>query len=339
MATWNVHYISTWEGRGLARQLPVVARALVRILSLLLQRKVLLVHAHAASRGSFWRKSLFCLVARCFGVPYILHLHNGEFLQFFHNECGYFAQRGVRAMLERAARVIVLAETWRGSVAEIAPGATIIVIGNPVNVPRSLPTRRALASNVLFLGRLWKKKGVFDLVHAIPAVLKRVPQAKFCLAGDGESDALRALALSLDVGDAVHLPGWVDGKEKYALLGNSDVLVLPSYFEGLGICILEAMANGVPVVATRVGGIPALVENGVTGLLFEPGDIAGMAERVAALLLDAGLRDRLRAAAFERVRRRYAVEVVFEGVRQCYRDAGVRVDSVPPAPVLAADGS
>jgi glycosyltransferase involved in cell wall biosynthesis len=188
--------------------------------------------------------------------------------------------------------------------------------------------------NVVFLGLIGKKKGVFDLVRAVPIVRKQVPQARFFLAGDGDIDAVRDLALSLGVSEAVHLPGWVAGRDKDALLASADVLVLPSHFEGLGLCILEAMAYGVPVIATRVGGIPDVVEDGVTGLLVEPGDVERLADRLVALLLDAELRQRVRVAAFKRVRERYSVEAVFEAIRQCYYDAGVVVDRVPGDLVL-----
>jgi len=334
LAAWNVRYITTWETPGLARQVPLVVGALLRLLSLLLRNKVSLVHANSASRGSFWRKSAFCILARWFGVPYIFHVHSGEFRQFFWHECGHLAKTYVRRTLERAARVIVLTENWRGPIAEIAPGASITVIGNPVQIPAHLPSHRDWAANVVFLGRLWEKKGVVDLVRAVPIVRTLVPHAQFFLAGDGDVDAVRNLALSLGVSEAVHLPGWVDGREKDALLANADVLVLPSYFEGLGLCILEAMAFGVPVIATRVGGIPDVVEDGVTGLLMEPGDIEGLADRLVALLLDGTLRERLRVAAFKQVRERYSIEVVFEALRQCYFDAGAVVDRVPGGVVL-----
>jgi glycosyltransferase involved in cell wall biosynthesis len=329
LAAWNVCYISTWEGPGLARQVPVIVGALFRLLSLLLRRKVSLVHAHSASRGSFWRKSLFCALARSFGVPYIFHIHSGEFALFFNDECGPLAKRCVRRMLEGAVRVIVLAESWRAPIIEIAPGASVKVIGNPVELPADLPAYRDGATNVVFLGRLWKKKGVFDLVRAVPIVQKRVPEARFFLAGDGEIDAVRALAVSLGVSEAVQLPGWIDGPDKTSLLANAGVLVLPSYFEGLGLCVLEAMAHGVPVIASRVGGIPDLIENGKTGLLVDPGDVAGLAGGLVALLRDAELRKQLRVAAFERLRQGYSVEVIFESVRQCYFEAGVAVDRVP----------
>ena len=89
---WHVRYVSTFESPGVRTQLIVMYKALCLILGLLLRRKVFLAHAHSASRGSFWRKSVCCSLARIFGVPYIFHIHSGEFPVFYAQECGRIAK-------------------------------------------------------------------------------------------------------------------------------------------------------------------------------------------------------------------------------------------------------
>jgi glycosyltransferase involved in cell wall biosynthesis len=149
---------------------------------------------------------------------------------------------------------------------------------------------------VLFLAWLHEDKGVLDLVKAMPIVLGSVPDATFVLAGSGDADSIANLARSLRVEHALRLPGWVNGKGKGDLLRQSDVFVLPSYYEALPVGVLEAMACGVPVVATAVGGIPDVILDRVNGLLIEPGQPDALARAIVTILTDDALRSRLREA-------------------------------------------
>ncbi|QXP85164.1 glycosyltransferase family 4 protein [Methylococcus sp. Mc7] len=317
---WKIEHLCSYEGPGLPTQLRVMAVAGIRLLGRLLARRLAIVHAHSASRGSFWRKSMLCALADLFGIPYVFHVHSGEFGVFYGSECRPAAKWWVRRTLRRAACVIALTEAWSKVLLAIEPQASVRVIGNPVSVPDALPEERDSGRpEVLFLGRLREKKGVFDLVRAIPLVLKRVPDAVFTLAGDGEMEAVRRFAVELGVSDAVRLPGWIREAEKDAELSAARVLALPSYFEGLPVCILEAMAAGVPVVATPVGGIPELLGDGECGLLVPPGDVGALAEALVVALKDTGLRQRLRESAFRRAVNYYAIQGVLRQLDAVYR--------------------
>jgi glycosyltransferase involved in cell wall biosynthesis len=95
----------------------------------------------------------------------------------------------------------------------------------------------------------------------------------------------------------VSCPGWLDPERKAAALASSTIFILPSYAEGMPMALLEAMSWEMPVIATPVGGIPQVVENGVNGLLVAPGDIDGLAAAIRSLLEDTALCERLGAAA------------------------------------------
>lgn len=319
---WNVRYIASYEKPGKFTQLRVMAGALAAFLWLLVRGKVGLLHVHSASRGSFWRKSVFCALARLFGVPYVFHLHSGEFPVFYDKECGPRAQRWVRRTLEGAQALVALTGQWQTALRRIAPGAAITVLGNPVRVPSALPAAHgATPPHLLFLGRLRDKKGVYDIVRAMPAVLARYPDAVFTLAGDGDLEGTAQLARELNVERALRLPGWVDGEAKDALVAQATMLLLPSYFEGLPVCVLEAMADGIPVVATTVGGIPEALDHGRCGLLHAPGDVEALAHAVLALLDDPARRHALREAAFARAQHAYSAAAVRGGVDALYGEA------------------
>jgi glycosyltransferase involved in cell wall biosynthesis len=325
---WPLRYISTYAGQDFSTRLRPWLLAVCSALIRLARRRVALVHVHSSTHGSFWRKSVLCALAFAFRVPYVIHLHSGRLTEFYQSGCNGFAKSWVRAVLREAARVVVLSQRWRDEVHKIEPAARTTIIGNPVSVPISVVPLQRPARTVLFLAWLQRTKGVLDLVRAIPIVLRTVPEARFVLAGSGDAASIAELARSLGVEHALRLPGWVNGKNKDDLLRQSDVFVLPSYYEGLPLGVLEAMACGVPVIATPVGGIPDVIRDGVNGLLVEPGRPAALARAMVALLEDDALRSRLREAAHSDVRRRYSTEAVIEDLETLYRELGIEVDSL-----------
>jgi glycosyltransferase involved in cell wall biosynthesis len=327
-AAWPVQYIPTYAGRTFPAMLRPWLAAIGTVLLRLGQRRAAILHVHSAAFGSFWRKSVLCALAAACRVPYVLQLHDGRLPDFYGRRCGSLARAWVRAVLRRAARVVVLTARWAEVVRAIEPAARVVVIGNPVEVPAALPALRVPARQVLYLGWLMREKGTFDLVRAMPAVLRVVPQATFVFAGSGvagagDRAALVELARALGVERALAFPGWVEGREKRELLRASDVFVLPSYAEALPLGVLEAMAAGTPVLASAVGGIPDVIEHGRSGLLVEPGTPQALAQAIARLLTDDALRARLRDNARREVARRYSPGAVLAELDALYRSLGL----------------
>lgn len=140
---------------------------------------------------------------------------------------------------------------------------------------------------VAFVGRLDPVKGALLLIEAMAEVLKAHPDATLTLAGDGPARAgaeARAKALGIDA--AIHFAGFMTQGQVADLLAQSDMLVLPSFAEGLPVVYMEALASGIPVVASRVAGVQELVEDGVTGYAVPPGDVATLANRMIRLMDD-----------------------------------------------------
>ena len=325
-ACWPLRYISTYEGRSFSAKLWPWLAAVASVLALLVRRRVALVHVHSAAYGSFWRKSVICALALAFRVPYVVHLHDGR-LPAFRRDCSAAALAWLRFILRHAARVVVLTRRWRDEVLSIEPRASTAIIGNPVPVPASLPALSRPARKLLFLAWLHRDKGILDLIAALPQILRRVPQAELVIAGGGgvtcqTPEQLKDLAGALGVEHALRFAGWVDGARKQQLLREADVFVLPSYCEALPLGVLEAMAAGVPVVASRVGGIPDVIEHEVSGLLIEPGEPHALAQAIVGILTDDSLRQRLREAAHRDVKR-YSIEAVLGELESLYRELGL----------------
>src|SRR5215218_879266 len=170
---------------------------------------------------------------------------------------------------------------------------------------------------VVFVGRLASQKGVGTLVSA--AALLEYPSARVLLVGDGpKRKALERRARRIGVGDRVRFEGFVAHERLPAALAHADLLVLPSVYEELGTVLLEAMQAGLPVVASKTGGVPDVIEDGVNGLLVPPGEPEAFARAIDRLLAERDLARQLSAGAQERAKD-YDWEVLAERVLAVYR--------------------
>lgn len=306
---WNLRYLSTHADGGKLRKAALALASWLRFCGALLAGRISLLHVLIASNASFWRKSLFAWPAKWAGVPVVLHVHCGKVSDFYRNASA--PARGlIRALLRNADSVMALSPQWRDGLAQIEPAARLRVVPNPVLLPEKRAALRGNRPTVVFLGMLTEAKGALDLLRAWPAVLERVPDARLVLGGAGDLEGLRSQAEASGIGHAVELPGWVRGEEKAALLQSAWVFTLPSHAEALPMSVLEAMAAGVPVVASNVGGIPLAVDEGVSGLLVEPRDQASLARAIADLLDDPARRIAMGRAAREKVARAFSCEAV-----------------------------
>lgn len=300
-------------------------RALGEVCAHLALRRAVLVHAHVSSNASFWRKSLLLLFARRFGVPTIFHLHSGGFAKWSTQGGSRFAFRRwwVRHTLEASDTVILLTRHWESWVNDYAPKSHTIVIGNPVRVPARLPPVDARGSShgsgrVLFLGWIYDFKGVYDLLHAWVVFREHCYGWRLVIGGKGEVDKLLATAEQLGIREDVDFLGWITGKDKERELRTADIFVLPSYVEGMPVSLLEAMAFGVPVICTPVGGVPDMLTENDHAAWVQPGDIAGLAKCMCEFADSPDLRQRLASSAYEHVSHSYSVEVSITSLVELY---------------------
>jgi len=150
-------------------------------------------------------------------------------------------------------------------------------------------------------------------------VVKKVSDITITIAGTGEmTPRLKELAVSLKVDSHVDFVGLVDHSEVYALLEKHHIMVMPSLQEAFGVAALEASACGRPVIASRVGGVPEVVEDGVTGLLVPPGDVGALAEAIVGLARDRERCERMGRAGREMVRQRYRWEHSLDMMSELY---------------------
>ena len=318
-STIEIRHIATMEDGTTWRKLRVFMRALGELRAELRSDQPLLVHVHFASRASTFRKCVVAWMTLRARRPLVLHAHGGGFDKFF-TSLPKLAQRAVSHVFARADCFVVVSSQWREFYARRCGVSLdrIVVVSNPTVVPAKKVDRAGRPSvQFLFLGRIGSQKGSFDLLEAFASLSDEArASARLVFAGDGDVDALRERAAAF--GDRVEVHGWIDSTRRDALLESSDVFVLPSYAEGLPMAMLEAMAHGLPVVTTAVGGIPDVVTDRHEGLIVEPGNVAQLQQAMQTLLEDDLLRLALGRGA-RSTAERFDVAVYGEQLTAIYR--------------------
>jgi len=192
----------------------------------------------------------------------------------------------------------------------------------PTVLPPDPVGSRPRGARLVFLGSDWRRKGLDVLVAALPIVAQRVREVSLTVIGPDPGDrGIRVLLQDAEVVERVHLLGRRTRAEVAAVLWHSDVLVLPSRREALGVAVLEGMAAGLPVVASRAGGIPEILRPGLEGLLVEPEDATGLAESLVGLLVDPDQRAAMSAAG-KRRSQEFSAEMMTSELRAIYLSLG-----------------
>ena len=244
-----------------------------------------------------------------------------------------------RALAAATTKLFTVSEASRRFLAEEVhlPEGRIDVIPNGVDTRRFSPGALRAAGGtprIGTVGSLTPVKNQALLVRASAELARAGVKVQVDIAGDGpDGQALRDLAASLGAADRVRLLGHV--ADVPGFLGGLDVFVLPSDSEAHPNALLEAMACGLPCVATRVGGVPEVLDEGGAGVLVDPGDLAALAAALAGLLADPPRRVRLGRAARERVCRLYSLDRMVEAYARLYEGLSVR----PARGPIAGHGS
>lgn len=281
--------LDTRGGGSAAASILVLASALWKVLLGRLQGRVAGVHINMAERLSLFRKCVLLLWSRALGVPVVLHLHAAQ-LHHFYATLPAPVRAFVRWTFARATRCVVLGKAAQDFVVrELAvPQARVEIINNGVpepSLPRQPLSAQGARARVFFLGNLSERKGVSDLLQAL-SLSEQAAQGKVdvVFAGGGDVDAYTAKARQLKIDGFTRFVGWADQKQAAQWMASSDVLVLPSYDEGLPLVILEALAYGVAVICTPVGEIPFNLKDGHEALFVPPGDTRALAAALDRVL-------------------------------------------------------
>lgn len=278
-----------------------------------------IVHLHISAKGSYQRKKIMARIAKERNKRVILHEHSGEFARDFEAGDGLY-RRDVRATFGVADRVIVLSEEWRDYfAANVCDPSRLVVLHNGVNVPPEA-CEPSSHQDVLFLGRLDANKSPDVLLYASREALKEFPSMRLLFGGDGDVSTYRQLAEELGISHRCEFLGWVSGEGKERLFKRAGIFCLPSKNEGMPMSVMEAMAHGIPVIATRVGGVPQLVEDGVDGFLIDVDDVACLSGLLLDLERSPERRMQIGIAGREIIRAKFSISVAIDQLVGVYND-------------------
>jgi len=281
------------------------------------------------------------------GKPLVYHVHSVDRAEYEIGEepFPWLVHSGQETAIASADRLIALSRDERDLLTHYYPKVRdrVRVVGNGIDdsVAAAAAARRDRSPDmplVLYSGRLVERKGIRELLAAIPRVLEAAPNARFVLAGgppplSGTEVAAQWLTPELDpyLG-RIHFTGWLSPSELSGWYRAADVLVVPSRYEPFGMVILEGMLHGLPIVASNVGGPAEILEHGRTGLLFTPRDAVGLAEALIALVRDEGSRRAMGRAGAEKVRCAWTWPVRVASMRRVYEEL------LPPADISSTNG-
>jgi glycosyltransferase involved in cell wall biosynthesis len=304
--------------------------ALWRLYRLLRSERPEIVHTHTSKAGVLGR-----LAAWFAAVPAIIHTPHGH---VFYGHFGRLRSRlflVIERLLARiTSRLIALTDAERREHLErhVGTGGRFAVIPSGIELDRfrrardggkAVPAWFGCPADSLIVGSIgWLTdiKGHRFLVEAVAALKQECPVVHLVLVGTGDRHgALLQQARQAGIADAVHLVGHREEVED--CLKGFDCFVLPSLNEGMGRSLIEAMAAGLPVVASRVGGIPAFVQDGVNGLLVPPGDSRALAEALGSLLRDPQWACRLGKQASRSIGEEYGIGSMVQAIERLYQEA------------------
>lgn len=323
---WNIRHVTTHkDGKATAKIMVFACGAALFILELIRFRPDV-VHLHTSADTSFVRKCVLFWISRFAGVPVVVHVHASDFGGYY-DRSPRSIRKVIRRTLDSADAVIALGEVLAERLRVIAPSARITSIPNAIQLGNRV-TQRAIGEpvRVVFLGRIGDRKGTFRLLDAW-AELAAEPGFAACggssatltIAGDGEVDRARRRIEELGLTGTVDLVEWLPPEAVGRLLDRAHVLVLPSRNEGQPMAVLEAMARGLCVVASEVGGLKEMIGEGA-GRVVPADDVSAIADALRAVIHDGQLRAELGAAAYARAGMRFEVHSTSRSISALYRE-------------------
>ena len=284
---------------------------LVKVLYFLLFKDIEVVMAFCSSGYSFLEKGTFLRIAKRLNKRTILFPRSGHILDQIENNENF--KRRVKTIFASCDHIISQGSFWRSffinkfNLSE----SKVVTISNWIDINKYNSSKRVVGNppKILFLGWIEENKGVWDILEAV----RKLRNEDFIIdiAGNGaDFEKLRQAIDNENLEHKINLLDWVYGDEKIKLLSDADILVLPSYREGLPNVLLEAMASYTAVVVSNVGAIPDLIQSGVNGFLINPGDTDSLVKYLKMYLSDNGLILEHSKNALETIREKNTIESV-----------------------------
>ncbi|MCM1138941.1 MAG: glycosyltransferase family 4 protein [Muribaculum sp.] len=251
-----------------------------------------IVHVHMSAGISAKRKIGFVRIAKMFRKPVVVHLHCGNQVEdSWSNQMTYiFTKADVGLVLSNCIKEAVKRKTGKDD--------NLQVCFNPapeIKFQRDTPRKKY----ILYSGTIGKNKGYHILIEAFAKIAHKFPDWSVMIAGVGEMNNAISLIAEYGIEDQVKMLGWISGELKDRYYREASIFCLPSFMEGFPMSVLEAWAYGIPVISTPVGGIPDVAIDGDNMMLFDIGDVDGLADKLSDLISNEELREHIGQKSLE----------------------------------------
>ena len=276
------------------------------------------VHVNVASDNSFWRKALFIKCAKRRGKKIVIHQHGGN-IEEYYEKLDEKGKESVRSIFGMADVLLVLTDKLNDFFGTIVDKAKIRILPNGVSTQDvDVDVTGKDYTKILFLGRICRNKGMSELFAAMDEIHEKRPEITLYLGGIYEDDEYRSEVEKRS--SYVKTLGWVMGTLKDEWLDKCGIMVLPSYFEGFPLSVIEGMLHGCAVISTDVGGIPEAIEDGVSGILIKPKDVKGLKDAIESVASDKEFAERLSRGGIKTAKEKFSLEKNLQKLVEIYRN-------------------
>ena len=287
----------------------------------------------------FVRDAVFINIAWLLRRKIVVHFHGEGFCKFYQRS-SLPMKLLIKFSLGHIAILIVLAERLKPVFSGLVATEKMRVVYNGIDIkPFDAVDCGSKIDNgivkVLYFSKKSKAKGVHDFLKSVPLVISKRQNVKFIISGDpiaaeefpwfsgkvAETEKeINEFVRKSNLSEFVEFKGILDGEEKIRLFKESDIFVMPSYTEGMPIVVLEAMAAGLPVVATSVGALPEVIKDGGNGFIVEVGNYQNLADRILQLVENFNLRKKIGYENMKVVREKFNCKRYIEGIERVLKE-------------------
>lgn len=305
--------------RGFAKFLLAI-KAVSKFCQKILTKKNELVYVHVGSNASLYRESFFIVLAKIFGQKTITHFHAGDVEEYLEKQ-SKFGRKYISWAIGLSDKLIAVSENSASKLRKIAPKNEIEIIVNAINTKpfafsiNRFETREKIV-RILFVGAMGKLKGETDLANAIKLLIEEHPNLRVSFLGFG-GENLEKYCAEIGIEKAVEFIGAVSLEERLEFFEKADIFALPTYAEAMPMSVIEAMAAGLPMVSTNVGGIPELIDETEEGFLVEAANVEKLADKLSELIEDKNLRVKMGEKAQKKVGEKLNFAVFTEKLKDC----------------------
>lgn len=313
---YNLYHLATHINSNFFIKILYLISAYLKFPYIIIRNDISIIHIHGGMKSSFFRKSYFLVIGKFFRKKVILHMHSAKIDEFI-GKSNYLKKVIITKLFNTYDVIIVISDYWK-HVLEKYTNNKIVVIYNPIKPIRENIEFNKISDHycILTMGELCERKGT-DKVIKIASLIDK-PHITFVICGNGNIDLYKRLAKEYNIQDKLIFKGWIQGEEKEEIIKGSSIYFLPSLHEGLPMSIIEAMAYGLPVISTNVGGIPEIVINGYNGFTHQPDDITGMRESILKLINDTNLLSKMGKNSLNVVQDKLSVNHIARQISNLY---------------------